>query len=88
MSPSVIAASAGALSRKRQYDRLLELGGANLLLGALLEDTSLLGHEFRFLSRLTLTSPQHAGVFLDQVGKHRSPGLLDVLLFEHFSSGS
>ena len=48
VSSIVIAASASALSRKRQHDRLLELGGANLLLGVLLEDTFLLGHEFLF----------------------------------------
>jgi len=52
VSSTVIGASASALSRKRQHGRLLELGGANLLLGALLEDTSLLGHEFGFLSRV------------------------------------
>lgn len=54
VSSTVIAASASTLSRKHQHGRLLELGGANLLLGALLEDTVLLGHEFGFLSRACL----------------------------------
>jgi len=64
ISSTVIAASASSLSRKHQYDRLPVLGGANLLLGALLEDTFLLGHEFRVLSREFLNSVRQCRVFI------------------------
>jgi hypothetical protein len=52
VSSTVIAASAGVLSRKHQRGRPLRLGATNILLGVLLGDTSLLGHEMRILSRV------------------------------------
>ena len=53
VSSTVTVASAGALSRKRQRGRPLELGATCLLLGVLPGDTSLIGHEFQFLSRVS-----------------------------------
>lgn len=54
VSSTVTGASASAPSRERQRGRPLELGATYLLLGVLLEDTPILGHEFGFLSRATL----------------------------------
>jgi hypothetical protein len=51
VSSTVTGASASPLTRKRQRGRPPELGATCLLLGVLLEDTPILGHEMENLSR-------------------------------------
>ena len=84
----MIAATASTPSRKRQRGRPLELGATCLLLGVLLGDTPIIRHEFGYLSRAGFTGLEYTDVFFNQVGKHSSFGLLDILFLQDFSSGS